>query len=60
MPSYGAAVLPARICADVVRGQVFATFQTKEFFVNALTGANRDGVTLTPEYKSRRFESNAS
>ncbi len=48
---YGAAVLPIRVCAEVARGQLFATFQTKEFLVNALTGANRDGVTATPEYK---------
>jgi predicted molibdopterin-dependent oxidoreductase YjgC len=48
---YGAAVLPVRVGAEVARGQLFATFQTKEFLVNVLTGANRDGVTGTPEYK---------
>ena len=48
---YGEAVLPIRVGAEVAPGQLFATFQTKEFLVNALTGANRDGVTATPEYK---------
>jgi formate dehydrogenase major subunit len=48
---YGAAVLPVRVSGEVARGQLFATFQTKEFLVNALTGANRDSVTGTPEYK---------
>jgi formate dehydrogenase major subunit len=48
---YGVAVLPVRISPQVARGQLFATFQTKEFLVNALTGSNRDRVTDTPEYK---------
>jgi formate dehydrogenase major subunit len=48
---HGAAVLPVRISADVARGQLFTTFQSPELFVNAVTGANRDGVTDTPEYK---------
>jgi formate dehydrogenase major subunit len=48
---YGAAVLPARISATVGAGQLLATFQTKEAFLNFVTGSNRDGVTGTPEYK---------
>jgi formate dehydrogenase major subunit len=48
---YGAAVLPVRVSAEMARGQLFATFQTKQFLVNAVTGSNRDGVTCTPEYK---------
>jgi formate dehydrogenase major subunit len=48
---YGSAVLPVRASAQVAPGQLFATFQTKEFHVNALTGPNRDPVTATPEYK---------
>jgi formate dehydrogenase major subunit len=48
---YGAAVLPVRVSPQVGRGQLFATFQTKEFLVNAIIGANRDSVTSTPEYK---------
>jgi formate dehydrogenase major subunit len=49
--AYGAAVLPARFSAAVRPGHVFATFQTREVFLNAITGPNRDGVTGTPEYK---------
>jgi formate dehydrogenase major subunit len=48
---YGTALLPVRVTPDVMRGQLFATFQTAEFTVNALTGSNRDRVTDTPEYK---------
>jgi formate dehydrogenase major subunit len=48
---YGTALLPARVSAAVVPGQVFATFQTKEIFLNSATGPNRDGVVGTPEYK---------
>jgi formate dehydrogenase major subunit len=48
---HGAAVLPVRISLDVARGQLFTTFQSPELFVNAVTGANRDGMTDTPEYK---------
>ena len=49
--AYGATVLPVRVSAEVARGQLFATFQSKEVFLNALTGANRDSVVGTPEYK---------
>ena len=49
--AYGAIVLPVRITATVGRGQLFTTFQTKEFFVNLLTSGNHDSVTGTPEYK---------
>lgn len=48
---YGSAVLPVRVSAELAPGQLFATFQTKEFRVNALTGPHRDAVTDTPEYK---------
>ncbi len=48
---YGAAVLPARISAAISSGQVFATFQTKEIFLNRVTGANRDSIVGTPEFK---------
>jgi formate dehydrogenase major subunit len=48
---YGAAVLPARLSPAVSPGQVFATFQTKEVFLNVVTGSNRDSVVATPEYK---------
>jgi formate dehydrogenase major subunit len=48
---YGVAELPARFSAAVVPGQLFATFHTKEVFLNAVTGPNRDRVVGTPEYK---------
>jgi len=48
---YGAAVLPARISADLRAGHVFATFHTKAAFLNAVTGSNRDSAVGTPEYK---------
>ena len=48
---YGATVLPARLSAAVSPGQVFATFQTKEIFLNLVTGGNRDSVVGTPEFK---------
>ena len=48
---YGATVLPVRVAPEVSRGEAFATFQTTESRVNALTGSNRDNVTGTPEYK---------
>jgi formate dehydrogenase major subunit len=48
---YGAAVWPARFSAAVRAGQVFATFQNKEIFLNSVTGSNRDEVVGTPEYK---------
>jgi formate dehydrogenase major subunit len=48
---YGAAVLPARISPAVAEGQLFATFQTKDVFLNGVTGPHRDAVVGTPEYK---------
>ena len=48
---YGTAVLAARVSAAVFSGQLFATFQTKEVFLIAVTGPNRDSVVGTSEYK---------
>lgn len=48
---YGAAVLPVRPSAAIAAGQLFATFQTIEAFLNAVTGPGRDAVVGTPEYK---------
>jgi len=48
---YGSTVLPVRVTAAMGRGQLFATFQSKELLVNAATGSHRDSVTNTPEYK---------
>jgi formate dehydrogenase major subunit len=48
---HGMARLPVRIDPRVKSGEVFATFHTVEAFLNQVTGANRDSVALTPEYK---------
>jgi formate dehydrogenase major subunit len=49
--AYGSAVLPAHLSHEVEPGQLFATFHTPAFFLNALTGPHRDALTGTPEYK---------
>jgi formate dehydrogenase major subunit len=48
---YGSATLPVRITSAVLAGQLFATFQTPDVFINALTGPFRDTWVGTPEYK---------
>ena len=48
--AHGAATLPVHVSPNVARGQLFATFQSRELSVNALTGPACDGVG-TPEYK---------
>ena len=48
---YGAAVLPVHFSATVATGQLFATFHTRETFLNAVTGPHRDSAVGTPEYK---------
>lgn len=48
---YGEAVLPVRISASVRPGELFATFQTPEVFLNYVTSSRRDRYVNTPEYK---------
>jgi formate dehydrogenase major subunit len=48
---YGIASLPVCISQVVTPGQLFATFQTPGWLINAVTGPNRDVHTGTPEYK---------
>lgn len=48
---YGVSVLPVRVSSTVVPGQLFATFQTIQAFLNALTSSHRDAAVGTPEYK---------
>jgi formate dehydrogenase major subunit len=48
---YGSAVLPVRVNAAMAGGQLFATFHTPDFRINAVTGPHRDPATGTPEYK---------
>jgi formate dehydrogenase major subunit len=48
---YGAATLPICVNETVKPGQLFATFQSPDLLLNALTGPNRDRWVGTPEYK---------
>jgi formate dehydrogenase major subunit len=48
---YGAVTLPACVNPGVNAGQLFATFQSPDVFLNALTGPHRDPIVGTPEYK---------
>jgi formate dehydrogenase major subunit len=48
---YGSAVLPAHVSAAMQRGQLFATFQSPQAFLNTVTGPYRDARVATPEYK---------
>jgi formate dehydrogenase major subunit len=49
---FGATTLPVRVTGTMTPGQLFATFQTPERMVNAVTGAVRDACVGTPEYKN--------
>jgi formate dehydrogenase major subunit len=49
--AYGEAVLPIRITPSVKPGELFATFQTAEVFLNHVTSPHRDRYVKTPEYK---------
>ena len=48
---HGEAVLPAAISNRVRAGELFATFHTREVFLNQLIGPVQDEITHTPEYK---------
>jgi formate dehydrogenase major subunit len=48
---YGAATLPLHVDEAVSPGQLFATFQSPDIRLNAVTGPNRDEWVGTPEYK---------
>lgn len=48
---YGEAVLPVSITSALAAGELFATFQTAEAFLNRVTSAYRDRYVKTPEYK---------
>jgi formate dehydrogenase major subunit len=47
----GATTLPVSVTAAMTPGQLFATFQTPELVVNAVTSGVRDTAVGTPEYK---------
>jgi len=48
---HGEAFLPVRIDRRVRRGEVFATFHSRDVFLNLLTGPVRDRTVGAPEYK---------
>ncbi len=48
---YGEVILPANITDAVAPGEVFATFQDPETFVNRVTSPFKDARTSAPEYK---------
>jgi formate dehydrogenase major subunit len=48
---HGSATLPLHIDSAIRDGQLFATFQTPDLRLNALTGPYRDACVGTPEYK---------
>ena len=48
---YGEAFAPIRINPTVKAGELFATFHTRDVFLNRLIGPGRDNVVHTPEYK---------
>ncbi|HTO07093.1 MAG TPA: formate dehydrogenase subunit alpha [Myxococcota bacterium] len=47
----GEATISIRVTDEVSPGEVFATFQSGEVFLNRVTSSQRDSVTHTPEYK---------
>lgn len=48
---YGEARLPARLDRRLRRGTVFATFHSREVFLNLITSQEKDKVVGSPEYK---------
>jgi formate dehydrogenase major subunit len=48
---YGAVTIGARINRRIAPGQLFATFQSPELWINRLTSRRRDPYVQTPEYK---------
>ena len=48
---YGEAVLPARLDRRVRRGELFATFHSREVFLNLITSHVKDRTVGAPEFK---------
>ncbi len=48
---YGEVAIGARITDSVPAGELFATFQSPELFLNRVTSGRRDRFVQTPEYK---------
>ncbi len=49
---HGEVLLPIRLSRAVKPGELFATFHTRDVFLNHLIGTDRDSVVDTPEYKT--------
>lgn len=48
---YGSVMTPVQITDRVNSGELFATFQSSEQWMNNVTSPHRDGMVSTPEYK---------
>jgi len=48
---YGEAIIPIHISERVMAGELFATFHTREVFLNQITSTHRDRFVKAPEYK---------
>jgi formate dehydrogenase major subunit len=48
---YGEAVLPLQVSARVKPGELFATFHSRDVFLNHVIGPHREPLAGTPEYK---------
>ncbi|MBX7134114.1 MAG: molybdopterin-dependent oxidoreductase [Fimbriimonadaceae bacterium] len=48
---YGEATLPVRLDSGLRRGEVFATFHSREIFLNLVTSPRKDRIVGAPEYK---------
>lgn len=48
---YGTCVLPVHIGVNVMPSQLFATFHSRDVFLNEVTGPHRDNTTDAPDYK---------
>jgi formate dehydrogenase major subunit len=48
---YGQTTIPVKIMTRIKPGQLFATFNTTDHFINRLTSPGRDTAVNTPEYK---------
>ncbi len=48
---YGEITINASVTDGVQAGELFATFQSPDIFLNRITGRNRDRFVQTPEYK---------
>ena len=48
---YGECILNCQVTQAVRAGELFATFQSPDIFLNRVTGDQRDAMVDTPQYK---------